>query len=661
MSENVKNDLSIKERKLSRIFLWVIKIGVYLALITPLITSNKVFFPFMATKGLYFMALAEIVIFSWLGLLIISRKYRPQLNALSIALLIMLAVFILSAMLGVNPSYSFWSKFERMSGINMLLHLTGFFLAVSSVFKKQKDWQKLFVFSVSVAIITAFMSLMGYGGSSKGGAMIGNTSFMGAYLLFNVFFSVYIFFKQKNIYLKIGSVLAVILMILAIYDATARAAFLSVIGGLSLLALLYLSFVPKKRIVRLLGRTLLIIFFVLSLVSGLLLFKQNSFIRNYFIEKATKARLVAWEVGWNGFKQRPILGYGPENFEFAFHKNFNPCLFLSECGSEVWFDRAHNIVFDTLATTGILGFLAYIFIFISAFFVLWKQYFKDKIDFWAVAIPTVILIAYSVQNLTVFDVVSSYLMLFLLLSFISVITTNTKHKKEEIVERKQKRWLLWVLLVVFIPCIYFFVVKPLKQATYVIEAMVPSDFNTHMELYNKAFYTSSMGKFQIKDFLAEKTFNDITKSVEGLLPDEQIDMKLVGQELDLLIKALNENLEESPLDFKSMLTLFKIYNLYASLDKSKMPLVEEYGQKVVKIFPNNQQSYWQYAQTKLYQKDVSNAFELAQKAIDLEPKLFRSYSIAFSVLSFSPDQEKQKELIEQVILVDPTWLLELIK
>jgi len=111
-------------KNLKEIIRWL----TYLIFLTPLIVSSHFFFPFVSPKSLYFFALSEIIIFCWLILILISPSFRPKKNAILISLLIYLFVFALSTIFGVNPSYSFWSKHERMTGLLMQLHLFGVFL-----------------------------------------------------------------------------------------------------------------------------------------------------------------------------------------------------------------------------------------------------------------------------------------------------------------------------------------------------------------------------------------------------------------------------------------------------------------------------------------------------------------------------------------------------
>ncbi len=68
---------------------------------------------------------------------------------------------------------------------------------------------------------------------------------------------------------------------------------------------------------------------------------------------------------------RPLIGYGPESMFNAFAKVYPPELaHVEKRGSSA--DRSHNETFDSLATMGILGFVAYYFLMFSLFYYLLK-------------------------------------------------------------------------------------------------------------------------------------------------------------------------------------------------------------------------------------------------------------------------------------------------
>ncbi len=632
--------------------------GVLLALFTPLIINTKFYFPFVGPKSLYFMAICQIIFFAWLILILNNRKYRPKLNSILIAFILFLIVLILSSVLGVDFSRSFWSKYERMTGLLMWFHLFGFFLVISSTFKKLSDWKKIFIISTFVAIIISFIALLEIAGvesfkfSDRGGTTLGNTSFLGTYLLFNAFLAVWLFFQKRHWGWKIYSLGGAILMFLVIYLAGARAATLSALGGLALIFLLWLSFRPQNKRIRFLGKATLIISSLVVLIGLTLLFIPETFINQKFIEITTQSRFVNWEMAQKGFLEKPLLGWGPENYTLTFTKFFNPCLFIGECGGEIWFDRSHNIIFDTLVMTGIFGLLTYLGLFAGFFYVLGRKYFKEKsLDFWTFSIFPAVLISYFIQNLTVFDMVTSLMMFVLVLGFggfLANIGREIKKKKERKFVRKHQ-WPAALLVLIFLFTFFQFVIQPLRTDYLVIKALRAGDSSQRVNLYQKTLETSPLGKYQIREFFAQQSQNIIQNNIEKM-PEEDI-----KNELDFLIKKLEKTKKESPLDFRTILRLAHLYTLYILIDTTKIPLAENYAQETISLSPDNQQGYWVLAQVKLYQRDFKSALELAQKAIDLEPKNLQSHKIGIQIAQISNNIEKAKEMAQEAVEINPQW------
>jgi len=651
----------------------LIRWGVYLALLTPLIVSGEFFFPFVAPKTLYFMGLAQIIFALWLILIISTKEYRPKFNnPLLLVIIFFVAILALSTIFGADPSRSFWSNPERMTGLLTWFHLLAFFLVISSVFQKKRDWQRIFAVSISVGLILSLIALFSEDPVMRGGATIGSDSFLGTYLIFTLFLALYLIFIpsekvadfdrklaansrehfltrltfQKG--LKIYSGICFLIIFLTLLLSDARAAKLSFLGGLALLFFLYLIFIPKKVYLNILGTVFLLASVIAFFFGAFLLFQPESFVQEKFIEKVTRARLVVWEGSWKGFFERPLLGWGPENFEFVFARHFNPCLFLPECGGEVWFDRAHNVIFDTLITGGIFGFLAYLGIFLAAFYVLWQKYFQKAIDFWAPAIFSVLFISYFVQNLTVFDMISSYLMFFLVLGFISsMVTPKETVSPPKIVSLKL--WTLPIILILFIFSFYYFVIQPLRTTHYVIAALrSPPASEERLNFYQKTLETSSFGKYQIRNFFAQLTFDFVqTEKIE------EVSLEDLKREMDFVIKELEKSIKESPLDFRSHLKLGQLYGLY----EGKILEAERVLEKAIELSPTNQQGYWALAQIKFYQNKNQEALSLTKKALELEPRLAQSHLIVIRLAKTIGDEDlarkKAKEAIEIVPHLKP--------
>ena len=621
----------------------LIKFGTYLILFTPLILGTDFFFPFVGPKSLYFMGIAEVIFFSWLFLIIYNSKFRPSFNPVLVSLILFLVILSIATILGADPSYSFWSKFERMTGILILLHLFTFFLVVSSSLE-ESDWSKIFAVSIFMGVLISFITLISFNNPSMhGGATIGNDSFLGTYLLFNLFLALYLFLNSKK-EIKIFSLVSFLIMFLTLFLSGARAAKFSFLGGLGLLALLYLIFIPKKRFLNLLGKIFLLLAVLAFILITIQILEPGTFFNQEFIKLATKARFVVWQAGWKGFQERPWLGWGPENFEFVFLKYFNPCMFLGECGGEVWFDRAHNIIFDTLISGGILGLLTYAGIFIASFYILWRNYFQKKIDFWQAGIFSVLFISYSVQNLTVFDMVSSYMMFFLILGFIA--------RKEEVdnYEIKQKNPLIpFLISILFLVSFSKFVLSPLKSDNYAILAMKADPFSEQrLSFYKKTLSASPVGKYQIREFFAEIALSP-TQS------QKSIEEKDIKQELEFLIQELEKSVKQSPLNFRSHLVLGQLYNEYSNFEPLKIQDAERVLEKAIELSPKNQQGYWYLAQTRLYQGRFQDGLSLAEIALNLEPRLEKSHLIVVQIAKKIGDNQLAEEKIKEAIKIDPSW------
>ena len=648
----------------SEILISIIRFFSYLILFTPLILSSKFFFPFVGPKSLYFFAISEIIFFFWLILIFIDQRYRPKITSLLIALSIYLFIFILASIFGVNFSYSFWSKYERMTGILMHLHLFSFFLVLSSTFK-EGDFKKFFGFSNFVAILASFIALANLKNPTmRGGGTIGNESFLGTYLLFNVFFALYLIFKTKE-FAKIFSIISFSILSFSLlligvnlenlsftkalsaifFKEGARAAKLSFYGGLVLLFFFWLI-ASKRKILKILGSIFLISSLIFSaFVFYSLLTQPEGFFRK-LIEREVGSfggRFPVWQGAWKGFLERPLLGWGPENFEFSYIKYYNPCMPTPECGGEIWFDRAHNIIFDTLISTGIFGMVSYLLIFAAIFYILWKNFVKNKIDFFTPGIFTSLFIAYFVQNLTVFDMVSSFMVFFLSLAFVA--SFEKEFEKKEI--KKLNPFYLIFVLILFFVSFYEFVILPVLADGYVILAIKEKvGTSERLKYFQKALSTSPLGKFQIRQFFAENemanfNFKDLNENVK--------------REIEFLIEELKKSTKESPLDFRSFLRLGDLYNLYAFFDSTKLKEGEEILKRAIEISPKNQQGYWSLAQNLVYQGRFDEAIFLAQKAAELEPKFKNSHLILIKVLKISGKEDLAKQKFEEAIKINPDW------
>ncbi len=134
-------------------------------------------------------------------------------------------------------------------------------------------------------------------------------------------------------------------------------------------------------------------------------------------DTTAQTRFWVWGEAWKGFLERPVFGWGPENFTPVFDKFFNPNFYVPGQNTETWFDRAHSVFFDYLSETGIVGLLAYLGMFAVFFWDFTKNVHKRPSSDLHKALVAAIPVAYLVQGIAIFDVFPMYISLFAFLAF----------------------------------------------------------------------------------------------------------------------------------------------------------------------------------------------------------------------------------------------------
>jgi hypothetical protein len=145
-------------------------------------------------------------------------------------------------------------------------------------------------------------------------------------------------------------------------------------------------------------------------------------------------RLAATEAGLLGFIERPILGWGPENFGYVFDRYIDPWVF--RYGSIVQ-DKAHNQVIEELTTKGVVGALAFLFMWLALVWAIIRCKRSAREDALAYAVLGA-LGAYFVQNLFLFDTPSS-LMVWLVL--VGWVATQEREEAVNSWDRDKSSWL----------------------------------------------------------------------------------------------------------------------------------------------------------------------------------------------------------------------------
>ncbi len=413
----------------------VSKFFIYLSLASPLIIAPQTYFPFITGKALFFRATVELALLCYLAHLLFLEKNarRAEFERIrevfrhpaAIAVTIFTAGFLIASLTAVNPHMAFWSNFERGEGALQLIHYFTLFALGAVFFATEKDWKKIALYVSGINALVALYAIgqwLRYEGglpnlkfiigvANRASGTLGNSDYLGTYLLLNLFFAWFAFTHLKSRGLKILTGLIMAVMAGAIFTAQGRGAIIALGGGI--IALLIYIILRKDGSKLAAAALFAIAIFTLAFIAtsdaGIwkIVPALNRLRPENIFDTSLQTRLWTWGSSFAAIMEKPVLGWGPENFPLAFDKYYNARHF----GIESWFDRAHNVFLDYAVSGGLVLLASYI----AIFFLIFRKARRTN-NKWC-RLAALWFLMYLIQGMALFDILPTYLTLFLLFAF----------------------------------------------------------------------------------------------------------------------------------------------------------------------------------------------------------------------------------------------------
>lgn len=472
-------------RKTELILLWILRIGLTAVLLSPLVFSNKFFFPYIVPRATYFQIITEILFAVSVILVAFFPQHRSRWNYLSGSLVIYLAIAGFSTITSADPSKSFIGTTERTFGFYHLLHYGFLFFAAIIALKTHRHWNILFGLSLAVGLYAALnMLLPVLLVATMPPTVAGNPLFLAAYLMLHIFFAAYLMILTKNRWIRVFLGIIIFIFIVTILLSGVRGVFVGLVAAAGFL-LTVAAWRLKKNRLHLIG--LIVIFiaaYSLVFVNRDLPFvRSNSIlsrVTNFSLADETiKARFSMWKMAFKGIQERPLLGWGRENYSLVFNKYFDISFEQANVG-EAWEDRTHNIFIEELIDGGFIGLFGYLVLFASAFLIFRRNY-----------IFTAALIAYIVQGMFGVNNLNEHIPFFFLLAYgvflqrHTILTTQT--------ESSFRRWSAIILSGIILVGIgissLLFTVRPALGNIKINEATIAAAINDNVQFESAYDYT----------------------------------------------------------------------------------------------------------------------------------------------------------------------------
>ncbi|MEW6610775.1 MAG: O-antigen ligase family protein [Patescibacteria group bacterium] len=647
---------------------WGVIVPLALCLVTPLLVHSSFIFPFISTKTFWFRSLVEGAAAFYVVLAFRVPLYRPKLSLAMKAMVGYLAVAIIASLFGENLYRSFWGNIERGEGLLTLLHVFAYAFLCAQVLKSQKLWECFFAGSLFVAVLVALYGIgqrwgvdwVLHSGDTRLSATIGNASFLAGYLLMHTYIALWFALSSRPLAWRITAGIIYLFLWYVVYNTGTRGALIA--GAVVTAAMgLFLAFRAREHRIgwRIAASSTVILFIIFTL--NIFLPRNASWVQKSptlnriasisFSDITTQSRMLTWESSLKGLRDRPLLGYGYENYNIPFNRYFSPLIYR-DAGSQVWFDRAHNVIFDIALTSGILGLLAYALMFGMAFRVAWVYIRSDAYPSRIVGIVfSSLLFAHLLQNFFVFDILATYIPLMLVFGFLGMAPRIIPHAAPSAASLAAKP-ISGVMPVIGAAAFFFFAWYQFNYAPSIVNREGLDAMRLRMEgraeeatekfimVLRKNTYQA--GEIRLK--LAEHALD--LRAGTGSVTDE-----LAARTYEYAIQEVLKNIESSPKDAQLYLYLMNLYYSGSKYQMDRLALIERVGKEALALSPTRPQTYYLLGQGAAGRREYEKAVEYFKTAVDLNPVVVESHwnlSVAYRLANQKDGERKEYETLAQM-------------
>lgn len=632
---------------------------VFIALF-PFISYNGFLFAGTASRAVNLAVFAEILVLIFCFLLFDKKNdFFIVKSPITLALALLLIVSSVSAFQGVDFLSSFWSKATRMTGLFYFLHLAVFYLFLLMVLSKEKtlrNFLRVFLISAGIFSAGALLSNDGFGfifaDKPWTGFTFGNSSFAAMYLYAAFLASVYFIISSEKLKKHWWRFIIPLIFVINPYFINidlwygrvnifknpfgvigeAQASSFVMFFSIAALFLAWLILRIKKNNLRtsvLWGVSAAGI--IIAIIATFSLFSNDGYLRRAYLKQASNARPLVWELSKESIKDRPMLGWGGDNFDRSFEKHYDNRIVEQKNGAEPWFDRAHNIFIDQTVETGYLGLGVYILVYLTILGAMLYVILRsgEKRDQALAAVLAVYFVGHFLELQTAFETSISYVSLVIMAALSSHLFYKTyraeKDDKSEWRMPQGLRYALGSALFLFFGYLVVVGTIPITRAE-IANGTIRTIGSSEKRL---PIYSVLFGSPLDRASFLWKTTNDFQRGVAqkpAIIEDSKKREGLI-KELAIHTEEYRKYANEHPIDYRVRVSLAGVYIYERLLNVNHLNEAHKVLDDAISLSPRIPQAYWMKSVAYLYQRKFDLAREWAKKAYDLNPGIEQSQKI----------------------------------
>jgi tetratricopeptide (TPR) repeat protein len=330
-------------------------------------------------------------------------------------------------------------------------------------------------------------------------------------------------------------------------------------------------------------------------------------------------RLIAWRAAWDGFREKPFLGWGWENYNVVFNAHYDPQILASGYG-ETRFDKPHNIYLEYLVAGGLSLFLAFL-VFLFFIFRAVLRYRDGVLQPFLFAA----LIGYLVRSFFVFDTLGPLLLLGVLLA---LLLGDEDSSAVPSAPSTRVSWGGYVIFGIFCIMAYLIQVRTVVALGHQYDGY---------RLTAKGQITAGIDAFAAARYVWTPYASDFAKDYALVLVEAYFynTDRVTPEQATRAIDTFTVVSRAHPQDAYYHYALIDLCNQVYALNPEKYgALAEQEAKTAFQLSPRRQQIYFSFAKTKQLEGDLPGALTLVQQGIELTPMLPDGY-FYYSLLSFT--------------------------
>ncbi len=612
---------------------WVLLGALFLV---PLYASTAHWYPFTTPKTLFTIWTTSVAAILFIWGMLRDKTETVRITYVHYIVWVFLGVLIIASAFGINPHQSFFGTFYSSTSIVLLVMCSVAAMLLAEFIRRDEMMIMYIAHAVFWSgIITAIATYFSHEGASwqlfalsGGSGFVGNSSFTGGFMIFTIGFGVYLLATSQKWSDRIWSILGLLvigfsplfinwqgngslLSMLGQAQGAILGLVVAVIAGISLVLL-----ISKKKILKIIGGIIAALVVIGFIIGYRGLFNPESVIHQKFVEAKTGTRLIFWDISKEAMSERPLFGWGFENYQTVYQDHFDPQVYEQGNTYEQWVSNPHNVLYDIGVSGGWLGLLAYLALFGVVGWTCWcvAKNTDDRYRKALIVVPAV-LVGYFTQNLFIFDTPTTWYMYFVV---VGIALGMVVQGREVALNTDIKKGLAVFKIIGLATVIVVFVFLPAHESRQWVVARDMAISPERIALQERVQQISPMGSVDDTIVYAQKTFVALAEARATLSPQ---DKELFLEMTDSLVSMLDRESKRYPSNFYTRYLAGSLTHLAYSVDTSRgvmaLDSAKRYFEEARLIAPRNPKVYYNLAQNALLRKDTTTARMLVEQGMAL--------------------------------------------